>query len=350
MKVQTLFTFLFIFTSVFGFSDSVYNKLVEIAHYAKIAYCSVEPYFQDGPLGKACPDIDFCDATNQSSTQIAEVVRPNFLEQEISGDSYVAINDETKKVYAVFRGSLSPGDFVTDITAFQCPYAPILKNNLKYEEFANISNHDQLRSAILSKADNETVCEDCLVHCGVYVAFMKFIQDVYETADPYLQKGYELTVTGHSLGGGYALLGGVEFKLQGYEPLLITYASLRVGNPSFNKWVDEIFQTEANAKIVGEGGDLPIPSYSRVYQETDIVPRLPPNIPNVLEYTHSGLRFQITKVLLPQLKENVVFKGASNNDANDGIDINFQPGITFLLYQHLHEFTRISWPCNDLDV
>lgn len=350
MRSQSLVTILFFITSVFAFSDAVYDKLVDTANYAKIAYCSVESYFQAGPLEDACPDIAFCDAANQSSTEIAEVIRPNFFESEISGNSYVAINDETKNVYAVFRGSLSPGDFVTDITAFQCPYAPVLKNNLRYEEFANITDNSELRSAILEKSNNETVCEDCLVHCGVYVAFMKFIQDVYDAAKPSLDKGYDLTVTGHSLGGGYALLGGTEFKLQGYKPLLITYASLRVGNPSFNSWVDEEFETEKAAGIVGNGGDLPIPSYSRVYQETDVVPRLPPSIPNVLEYTHSGLRFQITKVLLPQTKDDVVFKGASDNNSNDGIEIKFQPGITLLLYQHLHEFIRLSWPCNDLDV
>jgi len=351
MKFQSFITLLCLITSTFGYSDAVYNKLYEIAHYAKIAYCSVEPYFQDGPLDDACPDMNFCDATQQKNIEITQVVRPNFLEKEISGDSYVAIDHEKQMVYAVFRGTLSIGDAIVDISALQCPYVPILKHNLRYEDFVNVSTtNNELQDKILLKSNNDTICEDCKVHCGVYIAFMKFIHDVSNNADEYLQKGYNLTITGHSLGGGYALLGGVEFKNQGYNPLMITYAGLRVGNPSFNKFVDKIFETDLASEIVGNGGNLPFPSFSRVYQETDVVPRLPPNIPNVLEYTHAGLQFEIDKVLLPQPKENVIFKGPSNNDANDGIDIKFQPGITFLLYQHLHELIRISWPCNDLQL
>lgn len=346
MKLQII-QLLLLIQCTSAFSTNVYDKLVEISHYAKIAYCSVESYFQDGPLENACPDIGFCDS--QTNTTIEEVVRPNILDSEISGDSYVAVDDYEKKVYAVFRGTLSIGDAIVDINAIGCPYAQVLKHDLQYEDFSGINDTDRLRSKILEKSGNDTVCEDCVVHCGVYIAFMKFIHDVSNTATPYLDKGYDLIVTGHSLGGGYALLGGLEFKLQGYNPLLITYASLRVGNPAFNKFVDEEFETEKAAEIVANGGELPIPSYSRVYQETDVVPRLPPNIPGVLEYTHSGLQFEITKVFLPQTQNDVVFKGASDNDKNDGIDIKFQPGITFLIYQHLHEFIRISWPCNDLD-
>ncbi|CCH46582.1 putative lipase [Wickerhamomyces ciferrii] len=349
MKLIQLIQLLSFAITVLGFSDSVYNKLFEITNYAKISYCSVDERFTTGPFSEECSDLGFCKKEEQKDTTIEAVVRPNFFESEISGDSYVAVNDEDKQVYIVFRGSVTPGDWITDITFAQCPYASALKNDIKYDDFDNGTDSDSIKATILSKSNNKLECEDCYVHCGVYAEFTKSIQDLNKAAKPYLDKGYNLTITGHSLGGGYATLGAAEFRNLGYNPLTITYASLRVGNPAFNKWLDSIYNTEENAKIVGNGGDLPIPSYSRVHQETDVVPRLPPSVPGVLEYTHSGLDFSITKVLLPHNKENVVFQGASDNDKNDAVDVKFQPGMVLFIYQHLHQFQRIGVPCNDWD-
>lgn len=331
------------------YSDDVYNTLFKLTYYPKISYCSYEPTFHPGPLEDACPKIEFCEKS--SSTEIEEVVRPDVLDKEISGTSYIAIDHSKRKVYVVFRGTLSPGDALTDITFLQCPYVPVLANGVKYEMFSNVSKPEDVVETLNSKTNDfeKFDCEDCMVHCGLYVEFTKFIGEVFETAQPFLDKGYELVVTGHSLGGGYALLGGLEFLTKGYDPLLVTYASLRVGDPVFNEWVDKKFHTDENVEILANGGDLPIPSFSRVYQETDIVPRLPPVLPGIAKYTHSGMEFAITKVRLPHEKENVLFKGASNNYANDGIDFKFQPGILLPYYQHTHEFQRISWPCDDSD-
>lgn len=347
MLLNIVYLFLAVpFAFGFDYSDNVYNTLFKLTYYPKIAYCSFEPTFKPGPLEDACPKIEFCEKSE--NTEIADIVRPDAFEKEISGTSYIAVDDKKKKIFVTFRGTLSPGDALTDITFLQCPYAPVLSNGIKYEMFSNISDPEMIAQTIKTQSKGNTICEDCLVHCGVYVEFTKFIGEVMESAKPYLDKGYDLVVTGHSLGGGYALLGGVEFLVSGYDPLLVTYASLRVGDPTFNAWVDEIFHTEKNAKIIGKGGDLPVPSFSRVYQETDIVPRLPPRLPGV-SYTHSGLQFQITKVRLPHLKENVVFKGPSNNYVNDAVEWRLQPGIFLPYYQHTHEFQRISWPCDDSD-
>lgn len=334
----------------YDYSDHVYKTLFKNTHLQKASYCSYESTFYEGPLSEACPKMAFCEKND--NLKIVGIYSPSIKEKQISGTAFVAVDEDAKTVHVVFRGTLSPGDTVTDFVFLQCPYVPVLSNNIGYEIFENVSTSDPngMAQAIKDHTKEETpTCENCLVHCGVYVEFTKFINEIQDTIEPYMKKDYKLIVTGHSLGGGYALLGGLEFLLKGYDPLLITYASLRMGDPTFNHWVDDVFDTEHIAKKVTKGSKLPFPSYSRVYQATDIVPRLPPALPGIV-YTHSGLRFEITKVRLPHLKEFVVYKGASNNDLNDAIDFKLQPGVFLPYYQHTHQFIRIAWPCDDSDM
>lgn len=354
MFIGVIIPFVFVITQVLGFSDSVYDQLVDIAYYCKASYCSVEPDFQPGPLEDACPGLTFC--RNQTTTTIEAIFNPDETQNQISGYSYLTVDHEKKKIYSIFRGTMTDGDKITDVLAFQCPYVPVLQNNLKFEDFENIKDHDELSRKILRKSGGQKVCRDCFVHCGLYVAFMKFINRVFDTAKPFLDQGYELTITGHSLGGGYALLTGAEFRAQGYGSFLITYGSLRVGNPNFNKWVDDIFETRKAASIVEKGGDLPIPSYSRVFQTVDFVPHLPPNIPIILEYGHSGLQFEITKIELPQPKNVVKFKGppkkyrsdVDETDEINSINRNTRGALwDAIWYPHQRMFINFSLPCED---
>ncbi|CAM9024529.1 unnamed protein product [Wickerhamomyces anomalus] len=275
--------------------------------------------FQPGPLEDACPGLTFC--RNQTTTTIEAIFNPDETQNQISGYSYLTVDHEKKKIYSIFRGTMTDGDKITDVLAFQCPYVPVLQNNLKFEDFENIKDHDELSRKILRKSGGQKVCKDCFVHCGLYVAFMKFINRVFDTAKPFLDQGYELTITGHSLGGGYALLTGAEFRAQGYGSFLITYGSLRVGNPNFNKWVDDIFETGKAA-----------------------------------EYGHSGLQFEITKIELPQPKNVVKFKGppkkyrsdVDETDEINSINRNSRGALwDAIWYPHQRMFINFSLPCED---
>ncbi|CCH44202.1 putative secreted protein [Wickerhamomyces ciferrii] len=345
---QLSFIFILFTTHILAYSDSVYNKLVETANYAKISYCTINPLFNNGPLAEECPDTSFCTRSKASNAKIVSVIKPAFTKGAISGDSYVAVNDDIKQVFVGFRGTLSLGDVITDISALQCPYIPILSNNINKKDFeSNSSDPNTLKDSIINKSTNKVECPDCFVHCGIYSAFAQNIQEVVSAAVPYLDQGYNLTVTGHSLGGAYALLGGIEFMTLGYNPLLITYASVRVGNPSFNQWVDEtLFDTDGLVDLIHSGEDLPYPSFSRVFQETDEVPKLPFNIPGSIKYTSSGLKFVIDKVQLPHPKNNVLFQGASNNFADDAANLTqVQPPMSEWVYQHTHQFMKFG--CDD---
>lgn len=184
MLLNIVYLFLAVpFAFGFDYSDNVYNTLFKLTYYPKIAYCSFEPTFKPGPLEDACPKIEFCEKSE--NTEIADIVRPDAFEKEISGTSYIAVDDKKKKIFVTFRGTLSPGDALTDITFLQCPYAPVLSNGIKYEMFSNISDPEMIAQTIKTQSKGNTICEDCLVHCGVYVEFTKFIGEVMESAKPY---------------------------------------------------------------------------------------------------------------------------------------------------------------------
>ena len=83
--------------------------------------------------------------------------------------------------------------------------------------------------------------------------------------------GYELWVTGHSLGAAMASLGAASISKLGYMPpekiKLVTFGQPRVGNSSYVDAVDKLI------------------SYSfRIVHAHDIVPHLPPK--GMLGYFH----------------------------------------------------------------
>jgi len=52
--------------------------------------------------------------------------------------------------------------------------------------------------------------------------------------------GYQLLITGHSMGGALATLLGLSYQNHGKSPLIITFGQPRVGNPAFAKFVDDV--------------------------------------------------------------------------------------------------------------
>lgn len=102
---------------------------------------------------------------------------------------------------------------------------------------------------------------------------------------PFLEHDYELIITGHSLGGGWAGLAGADFKFKGYNPLVITYAALKQGNKQYNEFVDSMFGTSSKNLSIGRGRAFESGDYVRVWSHYDIIPRLPPTD----AYTNGGL-------------------------------------------------------------
>lgn len=322
------------------FSDDVYEEFRDIVNYAKVSYCSGDRKFGTGKLGKSCPKMKFCDE-NADDIEIINTVKPSLINKEISGDAFVALKKESKQVYVAFRGTNSAGDCITDVNSFYCSYSSILNNDIDVDFHAS-TKYDE-NAQFMSKLEQyDQVCENCRVHCGVYLAMNKFLHEIDDTIRPFIQEGYQLYVTGHSLGGGYATLAGLEFLEQGYNPIVVTFGSMKISNLELSQYIDKMFETVANSNLISQGAPLPVPSLSRVYQKDDLIP-LQPVIP---KYYHSGLVFQINKLALPHDKVDIEFKPHSSSLEHVVAAANYTAN-TVWLYAHTHLFVRLSWPCND---
>lgn len=355
-------------------SQELYEYLSTTAEMAKIAYCTVNPFFSVGELKDECEPMRFCRETE--NTRIVGVFRPNWWSGSISGTVAVVVKEDTKEVFVNYRGTCAPGDWVTDFNALQSKYMPVMARGdgtgvskamrdvvNEYNGFVGLhaGNGTEVETARFGKllADKVSeklealgqgdICAKCKVHMGVYLAHAHIFPKVFQGVKPFVEQGYKLTVTGHSLGGGFAQLAGAEFQYLGYMPRTVSYGQLRVGNPETNEWTDMLFHTRQLANKLKGQHVPPYGSFTRVYQTTDLVPLLPP----FKKYTHAGMAIAIEQITLPQDKGVVEFRGASNNWKNEGIELDDYRGdwrALFVLYQHLNYFTRLSWPCNDAEL
>lgn len=329
----------FLEAAPFDYSQSVFDTLKYNAMWSKISYCTFLAELVEGDLQPNCPKMEFCNSEEAADIELVKVFRPDTRYTDISCTAVVLAHHLKKQIILAFRGSFSVGDWLTDFQFKQSPYYRILRHPVDIE--GDTSNESSENLGI------SPICEGCTVHGGVFEQLKNKLQDMYLVAKPYIDQGYQLIVTGHSLGGGYATIAGFELLLHGEKPLTIAYSSLRVANPKLNEFIDNLFETEKILEAVANGEDLPVPSYSRVYQSSDIVPRLPP----FKGYTHSGLDFEMDKLRLPHRKEDLIFNGKSDNYKNSVFRFDATDALKyFVAYQHMYLFFRIPWPCTDDDL
>lgn len=329
---------------VSAISDAQYNKLVEVSNFANIAYCMRDSNFVSNEALSSEPcTLDFCDS--YPDVEVVATIRPDLSRLQFSGTAFVAADNSSKTVYVALRGSQSLADWITDYEVTLCPYAPYLSSSgLNSTTLAAIDQtEDAISQLIMDLGDTDACKGNCLVHCGIYVAFSQFMDEIYSAALPYLDQGYDLVVTGHSLGGAYAALTGVDFKFKGYNPLLITYASFKQGNEEYNAFADGLFGTASKDANIAAGDAFKQGTYVRVYSNYDIVPHLPPG--SVI-YTNSGLQFELTTSDLPQTKDEVIYKGPSNNAWDDAPLLNIFDVHTYDVHtNHVSYFSKMN-TCN----
>lgn len=97
------------------------------------------------------------------------------------------------------------------------------------------------------------------MHTGFHIAY----QDVREEVENVINEndGKTIWLTGHSLGGAMAVVGGVHLKKSRLaDPQIITYGQPRVGDNQTARWIDRNFPR----------------SYQRIVNNSDAVPTLPP--------------------------------------------------------------------------
>lgn len=257
------------------------NNFKFYAQHAAAAYCNAE-----GPApGDSVSCGGECDAVMSDGATIVD----NFQGSSTGIAGYVSVDDTRREIVFSTRGSHNIRNFITDV--------------------------------LFAKRDCSEFTSGCKMHKGFSDSWNE-IKDAATSAIKEAQSanpGYKLVITGHSLGGAVAALGGAYLRKAGIACDIYTFGAPRVGNDVFANFAD------------GQSGGL-----FRMTHIDDPVPRLPPMI---FSYRHSGPEYWLSN-------------GGAMQDKYQPSDVKVCPGIApigcnagtfgFDILAHLHYLTDTS--------
>lgn len=244
-----------------GISENLFQDLKSLVSACALSYCDIKT----GDKFDTCSS--FCDSG--LSLDVVQVVRSDTR----GPNGYIAVDHSLKQVLVVFRGSNNNVDWLTNFEIAPAFYKPYLSLT----------------------QDVSWSCADCLIHKGFYRTFQKFMDSPFNTVMGLLESNpqYQLVITGHSLGGAYALLTALEFQLIGKHPLLVTFGQPKLSiTYTFANMIDQVFETTRVRNDLINNGNLER-GYYRVVHNGDRVPHLPPG------YISAGVEIYIKKKELP---------------------------------------------------
>lgn len=316
-------------------SSKDYQKLVEFANLAAVAYC-VNKGLTTGKLSRRKTGCTLAACKNPILKNVEIINVFDLNNHGEVGTGYFALDRERKTIVLAFRGTSSSRDWATDINFIPEKYEPLVYDTNFVKE-----------TYILHE------CKGCKVHRGfgnslrvnkgsIIVAGMKL-------KEKYPDFGF--IVIGHSLGAALTVLSGIEFLLLGYDPLVVTFGGPKIGNEEFANFVDSLFDTEEVEREIRQKRDFSR-GYIRVVHRHDIVPSLPPSI----MFSHAGFEYFINVRDLPHTEKNLERRGMDYSNfltkRNLDFDFDFKPSRLWpeLLgkYEHTHYFRRIT-NCKDED-
>lgn len=249
-----------------------YKMLVDYSAFASFSYC-IKRGLGAGFLGSqvGCP-LEACKALAYLEVEILHMFNLN-AQGEI-GAGYYAIDHKKKRIILAFRGTASTIDWAGNLNAFLVDYVPVVYAN-------GMGGVD---------------CPGCKVHKGFYDFVKNNCADVIRRVSELKeeQPNYQLVVVGHSLGGALTVLTGIELQLLGHLPLVISFASPKVGNRELASFIDAIGDTDRLTTEIMETQSFTC-GFVRVVHTGDIVPLLPPGP----FYQHGGFEYFINKRELP---------------------------------------------------
>nr|CDX09916.1 lipase [Yarrowia phangngaensis] len=287
-------------------SEDSYYFLEKYSRLANIGYCvgPLANIYKPFKCGLQCGKFP-------SAELIQEFHDPDYV-FDVSG--YLAVDHGSKEIYLVFRGTHSLEDVITDLRISQAPLT-------HFDNAANISSH--------------ATCDNCLVHNGFIETYNNTHKQVRAQLDAVVKKypDYKIAVTGHSLGGAAALLFGISLKLNGLDPLVITYGQPIVGNKAFANWVDKLFFGQENPDV---SKITPERKLYRVTHRGDIVTQ----IPFWDGYQHNSGEVYIGWPLIsPPFSKVVTCQGQSNKNCSAGNSLLSQLNV---LANHLQYFVLMG--------
>ncbi|MEC9309242.1 MAG: lipase family protein [Chloroflexota bacterium] len=172
------------------------------------------------------------------------------------GQAYVAMDSDS--IFVVFRSTNAEDGW--DLTL------NVLTDLKAYHSDVSFLND-------MNDMDLETNKHGTLrVHSGFQNEYLRYRESILDRLAKHPDK--DVYVTGHSLGGGLAVLNGFDIAAHtGRDVTLITFGQPRVGNSAFRKMSDEL-----------------IPNTYRIVMDGDPVSRIPGSL---LDYEHTGKLLQI---------------------------------------------------------
>lgn len=261
-----------------------YNKLVEYANIVSLSYC-IKHGLQLGKLNDKDTNCNMkiCKKAPYKDIEVLDIF--NFNDLGDIGVGYYGIDRTSKRIILAFRGTSSRRDWFANIDAMPRSYVPLIN---------------------VVQGDDAIECPGCNVHRGFYNFLLKNCATILSAVKELKQEypDYKLVVLGHSLGGAFALLSGIEFQLMGLDPLVVTYASPKIGNKQMMKFVDELFDSSSVSSMSTENHDFNT-GYIRVVHKGDMVPSLPPT--NI--FRHGGVEYYISQEEMPHLADGLKRNG-----------------------------------------
>ncbi|CAB4255619.1 similar to Saccharomyces cerevisiae YJR107W Putative protein of unknown function [Maudiozyma barnettii] len=275
------------------------NTYKKIVHYSKVCGLTscmrLNGIVQGKRLDKGgCPrHLRFCHDEDinptASDTTIALVLEADKGEL---GSGFIMVDHKNRVITVVFRSSTTIQDWISDFTILPIDYSPVCSKEYKRS----------IEKGIIKE------CRNCKMHRGFHVFtktlsrhFLRKIEGILES-----YPDFHVVATGHSLGAALAIMTGIELKLRGYDPLVLTYASPKIFNTEMQEWVNELFDTEEIHERIMEKGKLNLKhGYFRVIHNDDYIPLLPPF------YHTAGIEIVIEKRNLPHEPQDLDYRGPS---------------------------------------
>ena len=181
--------------------------------------------------------------------------------------------------YIIFRGTLDIHDLIKDLLVTQSSYTyhKIVQDKFIYSTNSSYKCHKTLQDKLIYSTNSSVQ-----VHNGFNSVYSNFREQLITTVKKINPK--QILISGHSLGGAIATICGLDLQLFGYNVIVYTFASPRVGNDAFCELV--------------KSSKLPL---YRIINTCDIIPAFPLSVtPNFVEpnnpymYRHCGELFHFT--------------------------------------------------------
>ncbi|KAF2856740.1 alpha/beta-hydrolase [Plenodomus tracheiphilus IPT5] len=245
-----------------GIGADLLSKLNLMEQYASAAYCASN-YGSTGDqitcASGNCPSVEDADSSS--------VIEYSRTETSTDVTGFVAVDHTNNLIVVAFRGSSTIDTWLTDL------------------DFDTVTTD---------------ICPGCTAHHGFWNSWV----DARDRVLPAVKQAstafpaYQITVTGHSLGGAIATLAAAELRKSAYTVALYTYGAPRIAGNKTSSYITK--QT---------GGNY------RVTHWNDPVPKLPPLI---MGFVHISPEYYINKPNKQDVEMNDIktYEGAINLRGN----------------------------------